>query len=383
MESGAADRVTAPPTAKATDRAGLSGLPPELVDRLLTFIPDHRTLARLARVSAFFSRRAASRAGLAQAIIARDSTPATGSASSTPIAPVPWKKLFEHQMALDHRWKRGQPVVHELRYPYPNDIVALHPDFVIASSFDGTVRLLKRFSAEEIRVLRGHRLWSLTADVDENGSRVVTGSLDRTVRVWDTATGACKLVLGGLIDDLVARVRLNSKCIIALFGKSAVKAWNRFDGALIQSSEFQPSNVAAIDLSADSFAVLSTDHSLTIWDAVTGHSKKNIAGWNIGGTIGAAALWFEATRVAALCLQEREIYVWDALNGAFGVVAMRLSGNRLSGLRNTSIESIEVQMRTFETPRNYSDGLKIALDARTSIITIWDFGDGIPFSSEF
>ena len=41
-----------------------------------------------------------------------------------------------------------------------------------------------------LSVLRGHSDWVLSASYSADGTRIVSASLDRTVRVWDATTGA-------------------------------------------------------------------------------------------------------------------------------------------------------------------------------------------------
>ena len=41
-----------------------------------------------------------------------------------------------------------------------------------------------------MRTLMGHSHWVESVDFSPNGNRVVSGSFDNLVMVWDTATGA-------------------------------------------------------------------------------------------------------------------------------------------------------------------------------------------------
>lgn len=54
---------------------------------------------------------------------------------------------------------------------------------------------------QRIKYLKGHR--SHITDAKLKGSVLVTGSSDRTVKIWDLDTGQCKLTLCGNVFSCV------------------------------------------------------------------------------------------------------------------------------------------------------------------------------------
>ena len=69
--------------------------------------------------------------------------------------------------------------------------VSFSPDGsrIVSGSVDKTVRVWDAVTGEVINTLTGHsdRVWSVSFSPD--GSRIVSGSYDNTVRVWDAVTG--------------------------------------------------------------------------------------------------------------------------------------------------------------------------------------------------
>ena len=66
-----------------------------------------------------------------------------------------------------------------------------------AASWDKTVRVWDAASGKELLVLRGHEGAVTAAGFSPDGARIVSGSWDNTVRVWDAASGKELLVLRG------------------------------------------------------------------------------------------------------------------------------------------------------------------------------------------
>jgi WD40 repeat protein len=71
--------------------------------------------------------------------------------------------------------------------------VALHVDGrrVVSGSNDKTVRVWDVDTGACLRVLEGYTGWVQSVALHADGRRVVSGSWDKTVRVWDVDTGAC------------------------------------------------------------------------------------------------------------------------------------------------------------------------------------------------
>jgi WD40 repeat protein len=71
--------------------------------------------------------------------------------------------------------------------------VALSPDgrTIVSGSFDRTVKVWDARDGRLRRSLEGHTDGVIAVALSPDGSTIVSGSDDRTVKVWDAATGAC------------------------------------------------------------------------------------------------------------------------------------------------------------------------------------------------
>ncbi len=56
---------------------------------------------------------------------------------------------------------------------------------IVSGSMDKTLRLWDSETGQQRRSLKGHLHFVTSVDFSPNGQRIVSGSYDRTLRVWD------------------------------------------------------------------------------------------------------------------------------------------------------------------------------------------------------
>ena len=71
---------------------------------------------------------------------------------------------------------------------------------IVSGSSDKTVRVWDAEAGTELRCLRRHKDPVYRVSYSPDGRRVVSGSADNTVRVWDAETGKCLEVIRGTGD---------------------------------------------------------------------------------------------------------------------------------------------------------------------------------------
>ena len=71
---------------------------------------------------------------------------------------------------------------------------------IVSGSYDKTIRVWNVDTGECILTLKGHT-WSVYSVVfNHDGTKIVSGSYDNTIRVWNVDTGECILTLKGHTD---------------------------------------------------------------------------------------------------------------------------------------------------------------------------------------
>jgi WD40 repeat protein len=203
-----------------------------------------------------------------------------------------------------------------------------------------------------------------------DGTRIVTGSLDRTVRVWDTRTGTTLAELKDHTID-VTSVSFSADGTRLLTagglgaGKGEVFVWD----APIRTPEVEllghTARITAATFSPDSarIATISDDRTVKVWDTRTGRALLDLK----GHTDPAVTLGFSAdgTRIVSCAVTIAK--VWDAKTGSALLELKGPRGDRLMGMGAFS-----------------PDGTRIVIVGRKSdgkgsekgVATIWDAKTG-------
>jgi GTPase SAR1 family protein/DNA-directed RNA polymerase subunit RPC12/RpoP len=200
------------------------------------------------------------------------------------------------------------------------------------------------------RLSLGHTgaVWAVAYHPD--GAHALSGSADRTVRLWDLATGACQQVLEGHTGAVWA-VAYHPDGAHALSGSAdgTVRLWDLATGVCQQVLEGHTGTVWAVAYHPDGITVLSCAHNgvLRVWKAETveageaapredrvsytnakvlliGESQAGKSGLAIRlahdrwepteSTVGAWASHFKVPRSTTLGAEDgtdREIWLWD------------------------------------------------------------------------
>ncbi|UZJ55224.1 hypothetical protein CBS101457_004544 [Exobasidium rhododendri] len=158
------------------------------------------------------------------------STPSTTATAVTTVTR-PWKSVYCERLAIERNWRRGL-YTQKILKGHTDGIMCLqfsesltHPTFpiVITGSYDRTARIWNMETGEELRLLEGHTRGVRCLQFDE--AKLITGSMDRTLKIWNWRTGELMRTLEGHTEGIVC-LNFNNDILASGSADSNIKIWN-------------------------------------------------------------------------------------------------------------------------------------------------------------
>ncbi|KAI7907669.1 quinon protein alcohol dehydrogenase-like superfamily [Cokeromyces recurvatus] len=157
-------------------------------------------------------------------------TSTSASTSTTTIAPTlvrkAWKDVYSERLMIERNWRNNN---------YKLTVLSGHTDGVMCvqfcdainilmtGSYDKTVRIWNLESGELIRTLTGHTRCVRALQFDE--AKLVTASMDHTLKIWNWQTGKCIRTLEGHTGGVLS-LHFNSKLMASGSTDHTVRVWN-------------------------------------------------------------------------------------------------------------------------------------------------------------
>ncbi|MEH2024495.1 serine/threonine-protein kinase [Nostoc sp.] len=129
--------------------------------------------------------------------------------------------------------------------------------------------------------LQGHQSSVLSVAISPDGQTIASSGDDRTIKLWNLATGKQISSLNGHFQQVnVVVISPDGKLLVSASDDNTIKIWNLATRKQIRTLIGHSDSVHALAISADSQTLVtgSDDNTIKIWDLATGEQIRTLAG---------------------------------------------------------------------------------------------------------
>jgi WD40 repeat protein/serine/threonine protein kinase len=201
--------------------------------------------------------------------------------------------------------------------------LAFNPDGerIVSGSWDNTLKVWDVNNGQELMTLRGHEDRVLAVAFSPDGRQIASGSWDNTLRVWDANNGSELMTLHGH-EGLVSSVAFSpdGRRIVSGSEDTTIKVWDTDNGNELMTLRGHEQGVNAVAFSPDGKLIVSgggnwfnpVDNTLRVWDANNGNELMTIEGHE--EEVHSVAFSPDCSRIVSSS-SDNTVKIWDAHNG--------------------------------------------------------------------
>jgi WD40 repeat protein len=195
--------------------------------------------------------------------------------------------------------------------------VTFHPDGLrlATASEDGTARLWKARSRQEIRRFTGHTGPVLSVCFRPDGQQLASGGDDTTIKLWDVRTGREIRTLKGHANSVTSVCfGPDGKRLASASRDKTIKVWDTQTGQKQRSFGGHTDTITSVCFSPDGkrIASASEDQTVKVWDAQTGQEVLTLKGHT--SVVSSVCFSPDGKRLASAS-KDQTVKVWEAKTG--------------------------------------------------------------------
>lgn len=137
-----------------------------------------------------------------------------------------------------------------------------------------------RLQASLVNQLSGHLGGVNAVAISPDGNTIAGGSVDKTIKIWNLATGELLETLRDLHEIWAIAYSPDGRTLASSSGDNTIKLWDLGTGTLKATLAGHSSRVLTLAFNHDGslLASGSADHSIKLWDAIQGVEKVTFKG---------------------------------------------------------------------------------------------------------
>ncbi len=185
----------------------------------------------------------------------------------------------------------------------------------LSGSADRTVRVWDVETGRCVRVLDGHQSYVCSVALSADGRRALSGDADGMVRLWDVGTGHCRRVFkAGEARVLCVTWSADDRRALFGFNDGTVGLWDMATGRYVGVLEGHTARVWGVAWSPDRQQALSgsDDATIRLWDVETGRCVRVLEGHTSGVN---SVAWSADSRLGVSGSGDGTVRLWDLATG--------------------------------------------------------------------
>ncbi|KAL7933498.1 WD40-repeat-containing domain protein [Trichoderma chlorosporum] len=184
---------------------------------------------------------------------------------------------------------------------------------IVSGSTDKTIKIWDIATGACIQTLDGHTGSVNSVAFLPDSRQIVSGSSDKTIKIWDITKGMCDQTLRGHSGATFSIAVLTNGRLAAASSDRTVKIWDLLMGACVQTLKGHTMVVRSVAFSSSQQIISgSDDTTIKVWDIATGACVQTLEGHRRNITAVACL----ATGQVASGSVDSTVKIWDIATGA-------------------------------------------------------------------
>jgi WD40 repeat protein/tRNA A-37 threonylcarbamoyl transferase component Bud32 len=241
---------------------------------------------------------------------------------------------------------------------------SLNGQRIVSGSFDNTIKVWDATSGDQFLTLKGHTSGVTSVAFNRDGRRIVSGSNDKTVKIWDATTGLETLTLTGHRREVTSvAFSPDGNRIVSVAHDGILKVWDAATGR--ETLSFKAHKFAVrVSYSPSGRQIASCgDETIKIWDAENGQEFLTLNGDT--GLVRSVAYSPDGKQIVSGGF-DGSLKIWDASTGKVTLTFKGHPKTPVSGVGFNSVNSVAFS----------HDGRQVVSCSQDKSIMIWEVATG-------
>jgi len=271
-------------------------------------------------------------------------------------------------------------------------------NLAVTGSNDKTIKVWDLNTGECMQTMTGHRGQITCISFTPDEQHLITGSWDNTLKLWQLANGSCLRTYSGH-TKYVNAVVVTPDCQRILSGGNdhVIKIWDLNGGTCIHTLEGHTKRIITLAISSDGQWVISggNDKDLRLWDVKTGKCLKIIKGHK--APINMVSISTDQKYAVSGCgpykYDDDNLWVWDIASGTcvrklkvkddwvMAVACSPIGTRVLSGGSGHQVQLWDMKtgscLRTFHKTEEFINDLVFSSDGTKALSGEGTYGAGV------